>query len=105
MEGYTDTSLIVSSLFYNFEEPDNPNHYSSDGSSYFSFETTRFVSPRIGPWAANFGTAPAAVMNVIKSNYSNIYKFNGTVKDSSGNIIAITDGRYRADHSREVNND
>lgn len=105
MDGYSDTSLIVNSLFFNFEHPDDPNHYSSDGSSDFSFVTTRFVSPRVGPWIATFGTAPAAVMNVIKSNYTNIYQFNGTVRDSAGNVIQITDGRYRADNSRYVNND
>jgi hypothetical protein len=102
MEGYSDTSLIVSSLFFNFEHPDDPNHYTSDGSSYFSFVTSRFVSPRVGPWSATYTSAPAAVMNVIKSNYTNIYQFNGTVRDSTGNIISITDGRYRADNSRYV---
>jgi len=103
MEGHSDTSLIVSSLFFNFEHPDDPNHYSSTGASIFSFVTARSVSPRVGPWSANYSTAPAAVMNVIKSNYTNIYQFNGTVSDSSGNVIQITDGRYRADNSRYVN--
>ena len=103
MDGYSDTSLVVSSLFFNFDYPDDPNHYSNIGASYFSFETSRFVSPRVGPWSANQFTSPAAIMNVIKSNYSNIYQFNGTVRDSAGNIIQITDGRYRADNSRYVN--
>jgi hypothetical protein len=105
MEGYSDTSLIVNSLFFNFEHPDDPNHYSSDGSSDFSFVTSRFVSPRVGPWIAYWSTAPAAVMNVIKSRYSNIYQFNGTARDSTGNVVQITDGRYRADNSSYVNND
>jgi len=103
MEGYSDTSLIVSSLYFNFENPDDPNHYTSDGASNFSFVTSRSISPRVGPWSATYGTAPAAVMNVIKSNYTNIYKFNGTVSDSAGNVVQITDGRYRADTYRYVN--
>ncbi|HVU58517.1 MAG TPA: hypothetical protein VHD83_25825 [Puia sp.] len=102
MDGYTDTSLVVSSLVYNFEHPDDPNHYTSNNDSYFSFVTSRSVSPRVGPWSATSTTAPAAVMNVIKSNYTNIYKFNGAVSDSAGNVIPITDGRYRADTYRYV---
>jgi len=107
MEGYSDTSLIVSSLFFNFEHPDDPNHYSNVGASDFWFETTRFVSPRVGPWSPTFQTNPnpVTIMNVIKSNFSNIYQFRGTVNDSAGNIIQITDGRYRADNSTYVNND
>ena len=107
MDGYTDTSLVVRSLYFNFENPDDPNHYSSIGASDFSFVTSRSVSPRVGPWSPSPETNPnpVTVMNVIKSNYSNIYQFNGTVSDSAGNVIQITDGRYRADHSTYVNND
>jgi hypothetical protein len=102
MEGFSDTSLIVSSRAFNFEHPDDPNNYTSSGDSYFSFVTSRSVSPRVGPWSATSATAPAAVMDVIKSRYSNIYIFNGTVSDSAGNVIQITDGRYRADTYRYV---
>lgn len=97
--------LIVGSLFFNFEHPDDPNHYTSNGASYFSFVTARSVAPREGRWSATYSTAPAAVMNVSKSNYTNIYKFNGTVRDPAGNVIQITDGRYRADTYRYVNYD
>ncbi|HEY4208218.1 MAG TPA: hypothetical protein VGM31_15440 [Puia sp.] len=105
MEGFTDTSLIVSSLVYNFVDAYDPNHYTTNGGNYFSFVTSMSVTPREGPWLANVPTAPAAVMNIDKSFYSNIYKFTGTVRDSAGNIIQITDGRYRADTYTYVNYD
>lgn len=102
MEGASDTSLIVRSLVFNFEHPDDYNHYTSDYFNSFAFKTAASAPPPALAFTANTTTAPTAVVDIVNSGYSRVYKFTGTAKDADGNIIQITDGRYRADTSQYV---
>jgi hypothetical protein len=95
LEGRSDTSLQV--LHMPFESWDTAftNHLTSNYNSVH-FSTSTFAGDSAVSFDANIRTAPAAVITIVVSPYSRVVTFNGTALDASGNVVQITNARYKA---------
>jgi hypothetical protein len=102
MTGYTDTSLIIKYMTYPTEPVSCSHLTSAKPENSFSFTTSRFASGPVVHLYASQSTVPA-VLDITDCS-GNLYDFNGTALDSAGNIISITNARFRVDDPQQLFN-
>lgn len=95
LEGRTDTSLKVAHMPFESWDTAFINHLTSSSNSVH-FSTAAFAGDSAVTFDANTQTAPAAVITITVSPYSRVVTFNGTALDAKGNVVQITNARYRA---------
>lgn len=94
MKGFSDTSLI---LFYGTSVYNGGacSHPTSDVAS-FHFASSRFATGASVQYNANTATAAkGAVIDISSCNSNVITSFNGNAVDSAGNLVPITNARFR----------
>jgi hypothetical protein len=99
MEGYADTSLTIKYRTFP-TDPYSCSHPTSDDANYLSFTTSRFSAGPSLQLNASQATLPALID--ITDCSAHLYYFNGTARDSAGNIVPITNARFRSDNPRPV---
>jgi hypothetical protein len=98
MPGYSDTSLTIKYRTF-ATDPVSCSNPTTGDANYVRFTTSRF-SP--GPMVL-FNASPSTLPAVIDITHcsSHLYYFNGTARDSAGNIVPITNARLRADNPEQ----
>lgn len=99
MAGYSDTSLIIKYSTYPTEPVSCSNLTSAKPENYLSFATSRFATGPVVHLDASQSTGPA--VTDITHCSGNLYYFNGTARDSAGNIVPITNARFRVDNPHQ----
>ncbi|MDO6432857.1 hypothetical protein Q4E93_19775 [Flavitalea sp. BT771] len=99
MAGYSDTSLTI--RYRTFPtDPVTCSHPTTGDANSFRFTTSIFSADPKVFFTASPSTLPAVID--ITHCSSHLYYFNGTARDSAGNIVPITNARFRADHPDEA---
>jgi hypothetical protein len=99
MSGYSDTSLTIKYRTFPTDSV-SCSHPTTGDANYVRFITSRFSTGPKVLFNASSSTVPAVID--IAHCSSHLYYFNGTARDSAGNIVPITNARFRADNPEQV---